>query len=491
MILAIALLILALLWWLTRLPARPRLEPQSTLCPETAAGSTVAPLAESIDAFAARIALCRAARTEICAQYYMWRGDTSGTLLYEAMHEAAERGVRVRLLIDDNATTGLDARLAWLDGHPNISVRLFNPFALRRPRGLSYLLHPARLNRRMHNKALIVDGAQAVLGGRNIGDEYYNDMSDIGLFMDMDVLVAGEAAGAAQEAFDRYWNAEPAWPLAALVPAAAAGGAEHAAAVAKAGASEFAAEVQRTLEEFPTLDALFPPHRAEVRLLFDPPEKVLGRARRRRLMYPSLRMALGNPQHDYDLISPYFVPRLRDRRYLRGLARAGVRVRVLTNALAASDTPIVHAGYGWKRRGLLKAGIELYEYQGESRLRLRQGIVGSRIRRGTAPFARNKLHAKIFSVDRTRVFIGTFNFDPRSLFLNTEMGVVIDDADFARSLHRAFAETVPHCAWQVSLGPRGLVWRRPGHEMHHEPGTRWWQRALIALASVLPIEGLL
>ncbi|MCV2880288.1 phospholipase D family protein [Sedimentimonas flavescens] len=494
-------------WWLTRLPTRVADVPGAPPLPSGRLAALwpdlestgIAPLPEALEAFAARLALCDAARSEICAQYYLWRGDHSGTLLFEALLRAADRGVRVRLLLDDNATAGLDARLACLDAHPNIELRLFNPFPLRFPRLLGYLFDFPRLNRRMHNKMLIADGAAAILGGRNIGDEYFNDLSSIGLFMDMDVFVAGHAVRAAQETFETYWASEPAWPAERLIrqtPRRVRKGRNtQERALQAARGTRFSALLAESLSAADLGTSALSLHEAPVRLITDPPEKVLGRARKRHHLFPSLRLALGRPQESYDLISPYFVPRRRDAKEIRAMAKRGIRVRVLTNSLSASDTPIVHTGYAWQRHALIRAGVAIYEYSGDGKVQLRRGLI-VRNRHGTAPFTRNKLHAKLFSVDRKRVFIGTFNFDPRSLFLNTEMGVVVEDPAWAEDLHRTFDRTVPDLAWRVGLRRGHLIWTRRtedgGEEtIRHEPGAQLWQRGLIVLLAWLPIKGLL
>lgn len=503
----LACLLLIALWLagraLTRLPLAASEEPAPSEPPAVGAPSAsgFAALPEGQEAFAIRLALLRQAREEICAQYYLWRGDVSGSLLFAELRAAALRGVRVRLLLDDNATPGLDSRLAWLDSHPNVELRLFNPFRPRFPRLLSYLFRFARVNRRMHNKALIVDGRLAVLGGRNIGDEYFNDLSDIGLFMDMDILVGETTAQAARLSFEQYWTSEASLPATRLIAHGprhiARGAAREQRAEARARATRFATTVERIIGNRIPGEDWAPLRPARIELLADPPQKVLGRARRQHLLYPSLRMALGTPQSDYDLITPYFVPRRRDSRQIAALARAGVHVRILTNALAASDTPIVHAGYGWKRRKLLRAGVTIYEYQGDGRLRLRRGLMSPSLRRGAVRLRRDKLHAKIFSVDRARVFIGTFNFDPRSLFLNTEMGVIVHDPDWAAKLDDGFRSLIPQSAWRVDLDGQRLHWSKqrpeggPPETARVEPGTRWWQRALIACLSLLPIDRLL
>ncbi|WP_406721245.1 phospholipase D family protein [Thioclava litoralis] len=507
-ILVLGLMAFLWLWTRTRLPERPDLPPEVLALPEKTrlAGiwpdlsiSGVLPLPDGIEAFATRLKLIEMAEHSIEVQYYLWRPDTCGSLMLEALHKAAERGVRVRLLIDDNATKPIDARIAWMNAHPRIEVRLFNPFPLRGMRLLGYAMDFRRLNRRMHNKALVVDGRAAVVGGRNVGDEYYNDLARMGTFMDFDALVMGRAACEAREEFETYWNSEPTWPADTILPDrlledTRTGAAQNAERVKSEDAQNFLA----LLAETPTteeLEAGRPNLReAEVKLLYDAPEKVLGRARRRNLLFPNMHMAMGTPTTRFDIISPYFVPRNAGRRQLIKLAKAGVKVRVLTNSLASSDKPIVHTGYSGQRRKLLSGGVEIYEFAHDEHVKFRRGLIGHH-RRGTSPFARTKLHAKILSVDTEKVFIGTFNFDPRSLLLNTEMGIVIHDKDWAEHLHKGFESVIPAAAWKLTREHKRIRWERTtdqGTEIwHHEPYTSWWQRLLIVAGSFLPIEWLL
>ncbi|TQS73669.1 phospholipase D family protein [Rhodobacteraceae bacterium] len=508
--LGIILIGLAVAWKLTRLPKRMALEdkhpptaPDNVRVSKLWADQTTTgllPIPDGIEAFAMRLKLIEMAEYRVDAQYYLWRADVCGSLMFDALMGAAERGVTVRILLDDNATKVLDPRIAWANAHENIEVRLFNPFPLRRLRFLGYLMDFRRLNRRMHNKALVVDGQAAVLGGRNIGDEYYNNFAKMGSFMDFDVLVAGDAAQQAQEEFDTYWNSDPTWLADNILPARFTENPEHGAAQnAECVASQQTKDFLELLPDTPTITEMDEDRlrlrEAKVTLLHDPPEKVLGRARRRNLLFPNIQMAMGKPKTHFDIISPYFVPRNKGRKQLIAMAKSGIKVRALTNSLASSDKPIVHTGYAGQRRKLLSGGVEIFEFAHDEKVRFRRGLIGHH-RRGTSPFARTKLHAKILSVDREKVFIGTFNFDPRSVFLNTEMGVVIEDRAWAEDLHNGFDSVIPGAAWKLTRDHKRIRWERevPGEGTevwHHEPYTSWWQRALIVAGSILPIEWLL
>ena len=454
-------------------------------------------LVEPLDALAARIELAQASDVSIDAQYYLWKIDTAGLLLLQALRAAAERGVRVRLLLDDNGTAGLDDVLALFDALDNVEIRLFNPFPIRRARVLGYLSDFARLNRRMHNKAMIFDGAIAILGGRNIADDYYSTLSG-NFFTDMDIAAAGPVVEDVAQQFDTYWNSAPSIPARTIlrpVPAARAQtlAKEHTAILSRPEARNYHAALRETGFVDRLLRGELPMVWAEATLVFDPPEKVHGRTRKGKMLWHYLRRSLGQPETELMLISPYLVPTRAGVRMLRRIARAGVSVQILTNSFASTDVGIVHAGYAHRRRPLLRAGIDLYEYAPDTvGEQAHPDLLGKRVK-GTSPFSRNKLHAKIFVVDRKRVFIGSFNFDPRSLRLNTELGVVIQSEEIASGIADGFRDFVPQRAWRLSLTKtQRLRWSREGTPtLTREPQTTWAQRAFVVIASWLPIEWML
>ncbi len=460
--------------------------------------SGIYPLHDSHAAFAARALLAQAAERSLDVQYYIWHKDTAGTLLFEALHAAAERGVRVRLLLDDNNTAGLDETLAALDAHDNIEVRLFNPFAMRSPRWLGYLTDFSRLNRRMHNKSFTADNQVTIVGGRNIGDEYFG-ADDGMLFVDLDVLAIGPVVQEVSNDFDRYWASRSSYPLATLAPpadsaalsrrAAGATNAEHTAA-----AATYLAAVRQSQFVRELMSGHLPLEWATARVISDDPAKGLGLAAPEAQLPEKLKQIIGEPAGSLELVSPYFVPTATGTRALSAVSRRGVRLRVLTNSLEATDVQIVHAGYAKRRKDLLEAGVTLYEMRRRSPPTEKK----KPLRDGTAPFSSSgsSLHAKTFSVDSRRVFIGSFNFDPRSAHLNTEMGVSIDSPILARRIAELFDSTVRANSYQVQLSEQGdLYWieQRDGVEIRHdtEPGTGFWQRLGIRFMSLLPIEWLL
>jgi putative cardiolipin synthase len=462
--------------------------------------SGIHPLASPLAAFAARSSLARAATRSIDAQYYIWHDDLTGTLLFNELRAAAGRGVRVRLLLDDNNTVGLDPIIDALDAHPNIEVRLFNPFTIRKPRMLGYLTDFPRLNRRMHNKSFTIDNQATIVGGRNIGDEYFG-AGDGALFVDFDVLAIGPVVPDVSEDFDRYWASESAHPANWIV--ARRGNAEQEEVEARLSSAAQSPEGLAYLAptaKMPLLhqimDGTLPWLWAPVRMISDDPAKGLGRAGDDDLLFSKLIANMGSPQRQLGLVSGYFVPGEAGTRALAARAKAGVEVKVLTNALEATDVPIVHAGYAKWRKPLLRTGVRIFEMRGSAAAqpsREASGIGGSGSRLAGSGSA---LHAKTIAVDQARVFVGSFNFDPRSANLNTELGFVIESRTLAEDVHVALERFAPARAYEVRLSAEDeLYWleRRDGQELRHEtePGTTRWQRVSVALLSLLPIEWLL
>nr|WP_302474506.1 phospholipase D family protein [Roseococcus sp. MDT2-1-1] len=449
--------------------------------------------------------LARAATRSLDLQYYIWKGDLSGSLLLDEIRAAASRGVRVRLLLDDNGTSGLDGPLAALDALPGVEVRLFNPFVLRWPKALGYLADFRRLNRRMHNKSFTADNQVTVVGGRNIGDEYFGAREE-GLFVDLDALAIGPVVRDVSADFDRYWNSASAYPASRILPAAPERDVAEIEDAAELARSTPAAQAYvASVRSLPIIERIFdgtlPWTWAPVTMVSDDPAKALGLAPREDLLWPTLRRAIGEPRRSLRLVSGYFVPTDAGVDAFAGLARGGVDVGILTNALRSTDVPVVYAGYAHQREALLRAGVRLYELHGIGR----DPVVaeGSRLLLGSGSglggsetSAASALHAKTFAVDGERLFVGSFNFDPRSIHLNTELGFVIESPSLTQALEASFAERLPAQAYEVQLASDGeLEWveRRDGTLVQHrtEPGTTALRRAMVWLLSCLPIEWLL
>lgn len=451
--------------------------------------SGVVVLNEGGDALAARVLLADAAELRIDAQYYIWRHDNAGTMLLAALRRAADRGVAVRLLLDDVNTAGLDDALAALDAHPCIEVRMFNPFRWRRWRLLGLLADFTRLNRRMHNKSFTVDAAVTIVGGRNIGDEYFGT-GDGMQFTDLDVLAIGPVVADVVRDFERYWTSAPAQPLARVL-----GGIKGLRELTRASsrllpsvADRYAGTLVRERCVRELLGGLLAFDWAHTRLVSDEPAKVLGHARKRGLLWSKLREIVGTPRHDLQLVTPYFVPTAAGVAFLENLAAQNVRISILTNSLEATDVAAVHAGYARWRQPLLRAGIALFES--------RRTVPLPRKRRRRGGSATSSLHTKIFAIDGERVFVGSFNFDPRSARLNTEMGLVIESPALASTCAALFTDAAAMHAYTVQLGTHGqLQWHQRDSTVDTvhdtEPGTSWWRRTWVKLLSWFPVEGLL
>ena len=451
-------------------------------------------LANAREAFAARMLLAQTAHRSLDVQYYIWRQDMSGTLLLDALLRAAERGVRVRFLLDDNNTEGLDESLSALDSHPNVQVRLFNPFLIRRHRWLGYLTDFARLNRRMHNKSFTADNQVTIVGGRNVGDEYF-DATTAAAFVDLDVMAVGPVVRAVSSNFDRYWVSDSAFPVDRLLPPAKMRALDAVSAAATRIRGESAAraylEAVSAMSFVRDLDeGKLALEWAATVMVSDDPAKGQGRSATRENLPAKLKAILGEPESRIDLVSPYFVPAAAGVEAFSAMARRGVKIRVLTNALEATDVPAVHAGYAKRRKPLLAAGIELFESRRLSRTHQRKKAEFS------SSSSASSLHAKTFAVDGKQVFIGSFNFDPRSSELNTEMGFVIASATLAQTISAAFDAQVTTNAYDVRLAPDGtLHWQSSegGQRERYdaEPGTTFWQRMAVQAISLFPIESLL
>ncbi len=448
--------------------------------------SGIYPLPDAREAFAARVLLARAAERSLDVQYYIWRDDLSGKLLFEALREAAGRGVRVRLLLDDNGVAGLDATLAALDAHPNIEVRLFNPFPHRSLRWLGYLSDFSRLNRRMHNKSYTADNQATIVGGRNIGDPYF-DAGEGSMFVDIDVLAVGPVVQQVSTDFDRYWASGSAYPVDRLLPPPLAAPDLD---VDPEAAAAYLDAVRDTPFVRQLIDGSLPLEWVPAQLVSDDPAKGLGQAGPGMLLPEQLGRVLGEPHSELDLISAYFVPASEGSAMFAALARRGVKVDVLTNSLEATDVAVVHAGYAKRRRALLEAGVRIFELKADAAHARHGSLVGS------SGSSASSLHAKTFAVDRARVFIGSFNFDPRSANLNTEMGLVIDSPALAQQISGAFDSGVAQRSYEVRLDDSGILYwveRKGDAEVRHatEPGTTALKRAVVRLLSLLPIDWLL
>lgn len=453
-------------------------------------------VADSLDAFALRALLARRARHTLDVQSYIFHADDTGQLLAAELLGAADRGVRVRLLLDDIYAADNDRMLIALDGHPNVEIRLFNPWRRRSGtlgRMFDFIATGGRLNQRMHNKLYCADGEAALLGGRNLGDEYFARHPDLD-FRDLDVLAVGAVAREAGRSFDAFWNSEYAVPASAVRLARAPPSLEALKASLEAHAlrlrdGPYATAIAGSAVSLEAAAGQLRVERAAGTIVADDPDKLSPRRRTARPdLVEQLRAVTGEPRQRLLISSPYFVPGPQGVELLRSLRARGVEIEVLTNSYAATDVRLVHVGYAKYRPALLRAGIELRE------LRRRTPESVARVREQRFGSANASLHAKAVAIDGRWLFVGSLNIDPRSISLNTEIGVVVDSPALTAEAERMFAYTGSmELSYRVALVPgtrSSLEWRSTVGGVERvqrvEPGTNVWERLALRLLRLLP-----
>ncbi len=447
---------------------------------------------DGIEGLAARQLLAKSAQRSIDAQYYLITDDMVGLLFLDSLLSAADRGVRVRLLVDDIQTQGYDAGIVALDSHPNFSVRIFNPFSGRRSRVADGLFDFRRINRRMHNKSFTADNQVAIIGGRNIADEYFSARPDLN-FGDMDVMGVGPVARDVSVMFDRYWNSRWAAPaeVFARQPEDPGAALETLRARLAANRTEAATTVyKQVLDEDVARLAGLKAHQLDwtpYRLVYDSPDKAdTAQEGPTHRIVSDLKAVTAKAHRELLVVSPYFVPQRSGVAFFQDLVDRGVKVTVVTNSLAANNHGIVHSGYIAYRKDLLRMGVELREVKINSEV--------SGVARGGSGATLATLHTKAFMVDREHVFLGSFNWDPRSAKLNTESGVVIESAAVGAEMYRQFEAYARVKTYRVRLvDDRHLEWvDEAGAEpvvFTKEPDVSWWRRTLASWGRLLPIHG--
>lgn len=469
--------------------------------------SGVYPLKNGSDAFAARMQLAGAAERTLDVQYYIWQRDDCGKLLANQLLVAADRGVHVRLLLDDMGANTSDIHLLALDSHPNIEVRLFNPVANRRFRGLSSIFEFGRVQRRMHNKTFTVDGQITILGGRNIGNEYFGFGSDFE-FADLDVMAIGPVVRAASRAFDLYWRSDASIPIRSLDDSNANVKEMNA---HRAGLAAQCEGLRNSAYLQAERDSLVMPELrqaglvwfwGEARLVYDLPAKVTTESEDvGEFLMAQLRPIIDATQHEMIIVSPYFVPGKAGVAFFQTLRKRGVRVVIVTNSLAATDVTAVHAGYRRYRKALLRAGVELYEFKPTAPIKESGGNRNTSAGHGgSGGSSRASLHAKTFIFDGQKVFVGSLNLDPRSVALNTEIGAVFDIPVLARNAAREILGNHLQNCYRLELTPGSgattgcsrITWieEENGKRITYtsEPRATLGRRLLVALVALLPIE---
>ena len=454
-------------------------------------------LGSGLDAFVARAALADVAEKSIDVQYYLYHKDEIGALFSGILWKAADRGVRVRLLVDDMDMDGRDAGLVAFDDHPNIEIRIFNPFDRSFSRLPQFVTGLGSVTRRMHNKSFTVDNTATIIGGRNIGNEYF-DANPTLEFADLDVLAVGDIAREVSSSFDLYWNSELAYPVTTLIQD-------------RPGRDEIEekmAKLDRFMTEYKNSDYIaalknsnlsklihednLTSRWGEVEIVVDHPDKITSSRDANELhLMSQLAPHFEGIKNELFIVSPYFVPGKEGVEFFKSLVDDGVKVRILTNSLSSNDVGIVHAGYSKYRTALLRNGVELYEMNKKltrAQRKEKKGMGGS---------SKASLHAKTFVIDREKVFIGSLNLDPRSFYENTEIGLVIHSAEVAEAMFDEMKNDIDRYTFRLELvvddeGDETLLWH--GYEdgkpvtFDVDPYTSFWRRFGVGFMGLFPIE---
>ena len=453
-------------------------------------------LDDAFSSIASRLHLINKAQHNIDLQYYIWENDSIGHLMLAELLKAADRGVKVRLLIDDQNGTKLDATLKQLAAHPNFEIKLFNPYKFRKLRVIDYAFRLKHINHRMHNKLIIADGAIAVTGGRNISREYF-DASDNFQFTDMDILFYGTAVQHANDVFHEFWNDN----LSYSVPQLLGDGNQEQLSKLRQYYELTALQKDQLKKRIELAEKQINKHLkdrpinwAKAHFIADSPNKIRGEATHDQLIYSQMLNIMGEPKQHLELVSAYFVPTRKGTDYLVNLSKNDVRIRILTNSFLANDVAVVHAFYQKYRHDLLQNGIKLYEFKPyiERTKRTWYEVVTGNVIPAKGKNT-SSLHAKFFDIDGM-VFIGSFNFDPRSANLNSEVGLVVESDVLQKYISRSLDQYLPQIAYELKLNKQGeIIWldqHKDGSivEYKHDPETTKFQRFAMQAVSYLPIE---
>jgi putative cardiolipin synthase len=461
--------------------------------PEDSSLSGMRLLANPREAFQARFGFASLAEKTLDLQYYLWKGDLTGQLLLYRTLDAADRGVQVRILIDDIYHSGRDADYMTLNTHPNLEIRVYNPMGSRGSGKMAnYVYHKGTLNHRMHNKIFLVDGAVAVLGGRNIGDDYFG-VDATQNFRDIDALVIGPAAREAGEAFDLYWNSPAAVPIGVLVKKSPEDEAlenlreqlrayldqEH---VLSFTVPQEEHEIRATLKQLAE-ELIW----AETEIIVDPLERFEGGSKS---AFVELTDRLAEEmEREIVIETAYLIPTQEGIDHVAELTEKGVRVRILTNSLRSNNHTTVHAHYKKYRKPMIEAGVELHELRPDP-----EALARHKEKEARAKGSRAGLHSKAFVVDRRLSMIGSYNMDPRSRIWNSEIGLLIDSEEFAEQVLEVMETDLdPANSYRVTVDEKGnLVWtaENDGEAVtwDKEPETSAWQRFKSRFLRWIPME---
>lgn len=447
------------------------------------------PLIKGFDAFGARLAMMDNARATIDAQYFLMKPDNAGLVFAGKLMQAADRGVKVRLLLDDVFTTVDDVDLAMLDHHPNIELRIFNPISRTGFYWLNYLGRFSLANRRMHNKSFTVDNQVSIVGGRNIAVEYFQ-LESSGEFIDFDMLSAGPVVTEVSRQFDRYWNHKLAVPMAVLFDDVNKHKADKARELiieemAEAGETIYGDAVNTELMQKFYAKSL-PPYIAEARLITDDPDKLLTRvSREQQQVARDMGEALAGAEREIIFFTPYLIPGKGGIETIRALIARGVKIVVITNSLATNNHTPVYSAYSRYRKDLLLAGVELWEARADA---ARADPNSEEDAGGDGVLT---LHTKAILIDSKQIFAGSLNLDPRSVAINTEMGLLIESPALVEELRERSLRNLSAWAYRVSLDENGnTVWEAEigGQRVveTHAPQTTLWLRLKALLFRVAP-----
>lgn len=460
-------------------------------------------LDKGLDAFVARAILAKEAERSLDMQYFLYHSDLVGKLFSAILWQAAERGVRVRLLLDDMDLGGRDADIIALDAHPNIDIRIFNPFDRDVYRGVQLVTDFGGVTRRMHNKSFTADNAATIVGGRNIGNEYFSADPELD-YVDLDVLAVGSVVKEVSRSFDEYWNHEMAYPVKTITEVRLSEEEIHTKQL----------ELFVFVDEHKDSDYIKALHESDLArqlrdktvqyywgnaiVVVDDPDKI-GSSRDSNELHlmTQLQPYFENLEEELIILSPYFVPGEEGVEFFQKLIDKGVRIIILTSSLSSKDTGVLmaHAGYTNYRKELLRMGIELYE------LNKKLALAPRKRNKGSGGSTEATLHAKTFVLDRKKVFIGSLNLDPRSFYENTENGLVLEQQELAVDMVEAFHRDIAEDAFRLELkteisedgyGEEQLLWH--GYENGQpvtfdvDPYTSFWKRFAVGVMSILPIE---
>ena len=458
-------------------------------------------LSDNTDAFVARLALAKEAKKTLDIQYYIMHNDASGEYLAYALLAAADRGVHVRILVDDINLSGRDSGLKMLSQHDNIEIRIFNPLVNRDWfRIIEVIINLDRAGRRMHNKVFVADNATAIIGGRNIGDEYFDDRNTLN-FVDLDLLTTGPIVSDITQSFNDFWKSQWATAIEDLSKVRVMKNQLKTIRTKlkdrwhRARNTNYFHSIQQSELTKKIISKKIPYIWAEAKLFYDSPDKLSVNSQEKITHFgPQIMPYFEQADDELLIASPYFVPGKEGVQWLKSKQQQGMKIKVLTNSLAATDVIAVHAGYKKYRCDLLQSGINLFELKPTAR------HLHSRTKRLIESSSTASLHAKYMVVDQRYVFIGSANIDPRSNTLNTEIGVMVDSRDLAKEATEIFKRTTSQknsyrLLLEQQTPARRVIWltEEDGKETTYldEPKASCFRKLGVFIMSLLPIESLL